>query len=149
MAMAETKNKDAVKGSVTNTFFKLAELSPIQAGTGYSTSVGPIVEGERMQVGLIDKARGTGSRPHSHPNEQFNYVLRGTLKVQIGDGPWTLCPAGTLIYVPPNVVHSMIATPEEDVVFYVVKDLTHGIIGKAADGTMAGPHYEPGFEPTA
>jgi hypothetical protein len=43
----------------------------------------------------------------------------------------------------------MIATPEEDVVFYVVKDLAHGIIGMAADGTMAGPHYEPGFEPEA
>jgi hypothetical protein len=25
--------------------------------------------------------------------------------------------------------------------------MSHGIIGKAADGTMAGPHYDPGFEP--
>jgi len=87
MAAGETKNKNAIKGDAKNTFFRLSELDPIQAGTGYSTSVGPVVEGERMQVGLIDKARGTGSRPHAHPNEQFNYVLRGTLKVKIGDGP--------------------------------------------------------------
>ena len=34
-----------------------------------------------------------------------------------------------------------------DVVFFTVKDTSHGIIGKAADGTMTGPHYDPGFEP--
>jgi len=28
-----------------------------------------------------------------------------------------------------------------------VKDMTHGIIGKAADGTMAGGHYDPGYAP--
>jgi quercetin dioxygenase-like cupin family protein len=125
------------------------ELKQIDAGPTYSTSRGGVVEGERMQIGLIHKARGTGSRPHSHPNEQFNYVLQGTLRVQIGDSPETLCPAGTAIYVPANVVHSMIATPEQDVIFYVVKDLTHGIAGKAADGSDTGPHYEPGFGPKA
>ena len=26
-----------------------------------------------------------------------------------------------------------------------IKDLSHGIIGMAVDGTMSGPHYEPGF----
>jgi quercetin dioxygenase-like cupin family protein len=53
---------------------------------------------------------------------------------------------GTLVYFPPDVVHSTVALPEEDVVFFVVKDLTHGIAGRAADGTMSGPHYEPGFQ---
>jgi hypothetical protein len=28
-----------------------------------------------------------------------------------------------------------------------VKDLSHGIIGKAADGTMAGGYYDPGLGP--
>jgi hypothetical protein len=54
---------------------------------------------------------------------------------------------GTLLYFPANVVHSTVATQDGDVVFFTVKDLSHGIIGKAADGTMAGPHYDPGFEP--
>jgi len=124
----------------------IGELGRIEAGTGYSTSRGGVLEGERMQAGLIHKARGTGSRPHSHPNEQFNYVLQGTLKVEM-DGQEFLVPAGTVVYVPANMVHSMVSTPQEDVIFYVVKDLTHAIIGMAADGTMAGPHYDPGFEP--
>lgn len=143
---ATTRNKGAVKAGNGKYSFVIADLEKIDAGTGYSTSHGGILEGERMQVGLIHKARGTGSRPHSHPNEQFNYVLQGTLKVEM-DGQQFLVPAGSVVYVPPNMVHSMVALPEEDVIFYVVKDLSHGIAGMAADGTMAGPHYEAGFEP--
>lgn len=141
-----TKNKGAAKAGNGKYDFKIGDLNAIEAGTGYSTSRGGVLEGERMQVGLINKARGTGSRLHSHPNEQFNYVLQGTLKVEM-DGQTFLAPAGTVVYVPPNMVHSMIATQEEDVIFYVVKDLSHGIIGKAADGTMTGAHYDEGFKP--
>ena len=32
-----------------------------------------------MLVGWIHKERGTGSRMHTHKNEQFNYVVRWTL----------------------------------------------------------------------
>lgn len=142
----ETKNKGATRAGDGRYDFKLAEVDPIAAGTGYSTSVGAVVEGERMQVGIIHKARGTGSRPHTHPNEQFNYVMQGTLKVRVADKEF-LAPAGTLVYVPANVEHTMIATQDEDVIFYVCKDLSHGIAGMAVDGTMSGPHYDPGFEP--
>jgi quercetin dioxygenase-like cupin family protein len=147
MAQSATKNDGAIKAGREGYFFRMEDLKQIDAGPTYSTSRGAVVEGDRMQIGLIHKARGTGSRPHSHPNEQFNYVLQGTLRVKIGDQPERLCPAGTAIFVPANVVHSMVATPEEDVIFYVAKDLSHGIAGVAADGKSTGPHYEPGFEP--
>ena len=141
-----TKNRGAMKAGNGKYGFMIAELDAIEAGTGYSTSRGGVLEGERMQVGLIHKARGTGSRAHSHPNEQFNYVLQGTLKVEM-DGQEFLAPAGTVVYVPANMVHSMVATQEEDVIFYVVKDLAHGIVGIPADGKMSGAHYDPGFKP--
>jgi hypothetical protein len=44
-------------------------------------------------------------------------------------------------------VHSTVALQGEDVYFLAIKDLSHGIVGMAADGTMAGPHYDAGFEP--
>ena len=147
MAPSATKNEGAIKAGAEGYFFKMDDLKQIDAGPTYSTSRGTVVEGDRMQIGLIHKARGTGSRLHSHPNEQFNYVLQGTLRVKIGDAPETLCPAGTAIYVPANVMHSMIATPEKDVLFYVAKDLAHGIAGIPADGKNTGPHFEPGFGP--
>jgi oxalate decarboxylase/phosphoglucose isomerase-like protein (cupin superfamily) len=82
-----------------------------------------------MLVGLIDKPRGTGSRMHSHPNEQFNYVVKGTLTGSVNGVPVT-APAGTLVYIPANAPHTLVATPEEDVIFLALKDLSHGIIAK-------------------
>ncbi len=146
MSMQETKTEGAIKAGAGKYHFEMAALDIVPAGTGYSTSKGGVVEGERMLVGYIRKPRGTGSRVHTHPNEQFNYVLQGTLAVEI-DGQKFLAPAGTVVYVPANVEHSMVATPEEDVLFLAIKDLSHGIIGKAADGTMSGPRFLEGFEP--
>lgn len=139
-----TKNKGAVKAGNGQYIFELSEMAGIEAGLGYSTAFGPVVEGERMQVGLIGKPRGTGARPHTHPNEQWTYVLKGTLRVCIGDAPERLCGPGTLLYIPANIVHSTVATQDDDVVFLTVKDLSHGIVGKAVDGRTDGGFYESG-----
>jgi quercetin dioxygenase-like cupin family protein len=142
---AKTKTAGAVKAGAANGYlFRLAKLRKVPAGTGYSTSAGGVVEGDRMLVGWIDKPRGTGSRMHTHPNEQFNYVVKGTLKGSV-NGKRVLAPAGSLIYIPANAPHTLVSTPDEDVIFIAIKDLSHGIIGMAVDGTMSGPHYEPGF----
>lgn len=141
-----TKTEGATKAGSGKYCFPMKSLDVIPAGTGYSTSKGGVVEGERMLVGYIHKAKGTGSRPHSHPNEQFNYILQGTLDVEI-DGQKFQAKAGSVVYVPANMEHSMVALPEEDVIFIAIKDLSHGIIGKATDGTMSGPRYMKGFEP--
>src|SRR5437870_12223764 len=74
-----TKTEGAIKAGDGHFTFDLAKLQAIDAGTGYSTSHGPVVEGERIQVGLMRMPRGTGSRPHSHPNEQWIYVMQGPL----------------------------------------------------------------------
>ena len=95
MAQSATKNEGAVKAGTEGYFFKMDEVKPIDAGPTYSTSRGGVVEGERIQIGLIHKARGTGSRPHSHPNEQFNFVLQGTLQAEI-DGRTYRVPKGIL-----------------------------------------------------
>lgn len=143
-AEQKTKTSGAAKAGNGAYYFRIAELGKVAAGTGYSTAHGGVVEGDRMLVGWIHKPRGTGSRMHAHKNEQFNYVVRGTLKCEI-DGVKSLAPAGTLIFVPANAPHTMVATPDEDVIFIAIKDLSQGIIGKAVDGTMSGPHYDPGF----
>jgi len=141
-----TKTPGAVKAGDGQYIFKLREMPHIAAGTGYSSAEGPVVEGERIQCGLIHKRRGTGARPHAHPNEQWNCIVQGTLRVKVGDEPEQLCGPGTLLYFPANMVHSTVATVDEDVVYLAVKDMSHGIVGMAADGTMAGPHVDPGFE---
>lgn len=139
-------NSGAVKGGGGHYIFPLTEMAGMKTGAAYSSAIGPVVEGVRTQVGLMRKARGTGARPHSHPNEQWNYVVQGRLRVTI-DGQEEIVGPGTLLYFPPNVVHCTVAMPEEDVYFFVVKDMTHGIQGTPVEGQPQGAHYEPGFEP--
>ena len=142
----KTKTAGAVKGGGDRYHYAFSKVKKTDAGTGYSTAHGGVVEGERMLVGYIHKPRGTGSRMHKHPNEQFNYVVKGTLKGSV-NGKRVVAPAGTLIYIPANAPHTLVSTPDEDVIFIAIKDLSHGIIGKAVDGTMAGPEYLQGYEP--
>ncbi len=142
-----TKTEGAVKGGRGKYQFPLSQLKDVPAGTGYSTSHGGVVEGERMLVGWIHKERGTGSRMHTHRNEQFNYVVRGTLVGSV-NGKKVRAPAGSLIYIPANAPHTLVADPrDKDVIFIAIKDLSQGIIGKAVDGRMTGPLYRKGFGP--
>jgi quercetin dioxygenase-like cupin family protein len=132
MSAKQTRNPGATKAGDGRFLFDFAELARMPVGEGYSTAEGPVVEGERMQVGLITIKRGTVSRPHSHPNEQWSYVVKGKARVSVGGQPATVASPGMLIYAPPNVVHSVEALPDEDLVFFTVKDLSHGIVGTPA-----------------
>ena len=142
----KTKTEGAIKGGLDTYHYRLDKVKKIPAGTGYSSAEGGVVEGERMLVGYIHKKRGTGSRMHQHANEQFNFVVKGTLKGSV-NGKRVVAPAGTLVYIPANAPHNLVATPDEDVIFIAIKDLSQGIIGKAVDGTMEGPAYLKGYEP--
>jgi quercetin dioxygenase-like cupin family protein len=108
--------------------FDLATVNHILGGPDYSTANGACVEGDRMIVGLMRMPAGTGAEPHSHPNEQWIYVLEGTFKATIGDKDVEAKP-GMVVYVPSNVVHSGKATLDGDVVFFTVKDASHSLHG--------------------
>jgi quercetin dioxygenase-like cupin family protein len=111
--------------------FDLAKVNQILGGPGYPTAAGACVEGDRMIVGLMRMAAGTGAEPHSHPNEQWIYILEGTFQAKIGDKQLEAKP-GSVLYVPANIVHSGKATPEADVVFFTCKDASHSLYGTKA-----------------
>ena len=111
--------------------FDLAKVNQILGGPDYSTAAGACVEGDRMIVGLMRMAAGTGAEPRSHPNEQWIYILEGTFQAKIGDKQLEAKP-GSVLYVPANVVHSGKATQEADVVFFTCKDASHSLYGTKA-----------------
>jgi quercetin dioxygenase-like cupin family protein len=112
--------------------FELAKVNRIKAGPDYSTAEGACVEGDRMIVALMRMAAGTGAEPHSHPNEQWIYVLEGACQGKIGDKE-VEAKAGSVLYIPSDTVHWVKATPEADMVFFTVKDASHSLHGiKAA-----------------
>jgi quercetin dioxygenase-like cupin family protein len=111
--------------------FDLGTVQKIMGGPAYSTAHGPCVEGDRMIVGLMRMPAGTGAEAHSHPNEQWIYVLEGTFRAEI-DGRQIDATPGSVVYIPANTVHAGRATPEADVVFFTVKDGSHGLHGVKA-----------------
>lgn len=94
-----------------------------------STSEGSAFRGERIYCGLVTKKRGTGSKPHYHPDETFNYVLKGALKVRM-DGQEFVVPTGCLLHIPPNVVHTAVATDDGDATYLVWRDTVSEKAGK-------------------
>jgi quercetin dioxygenase-like cupin family protein len=121
----------AKRAGVGEYVFDLANLQKIMGGPDYSTAHGPCVEGDRMIVGLMRMKAGTGAEPHSHPNEQWIYVLEGTFSAVI-DGKSTDVKPGQVVYIPANTIHAGKATPEKDVVFFTVKDASHSLHGVKA-----------------
>jgi quercetin dioxygenase-like cupin family protein len=111
--------------------FNLASINHILGGPDYSTANGSCVEGDRMIVGLMRMPAGTGAEPHSHPNEQWIYILEGIFHATIGGKPVEAKP-GSVIYVPANATHSGKASADGDVVFLTVKDASHSLHGVKA-----------------
>jgi len=111
--------------------FDLTKVNKIKGGPDYSSVEGCCVEGDRMIVALMRMPAGTGAEPHSHPNEQWIYILEGTFKARVGDQEVEAKP-GSVLYIPSNTVHSGKATPERDVVFFTVKDASHSLHGVKA-----------------
>ena len=108
--------------------FDLGTVNHILGGPAYSTANGACVEGDRMIVGLMRMPAGTGAEAHSHPNEQWIYVLEGTFRATIGGRPVEAKP-GAVLYIPADTIHSGGASPDADVVFFTVKDASYGLHG--------------------
>ena len=112
--------------------------------TGKSSTVGAVLTGAHIILTLGGQARGTGAKAHTHPNEQFNYIVQGTMTGDIVD-ELVFAPRGTLLHTPGSAVHTGLACPDEDLVFLAMKDTRHGIVGPPVDGKYEGPNYLPGF----
>ena len=129
---AAARTPGAKRAGAGEHHFELAKVNRILGGPDYSSAVGACIEGDRMIVALMRMAAGTGADPHSHPNEQWIYILEGTFRGKVGDQEIEAKP-GSVIYIPANTIHSGRATPEADVVFFTVKDASHSLHGiKAA-----------------
>lgn len=128
-------------------FIDFAKLGKYSFNNKLTTADGNVVKGDKMFVGMITKKRGSGSQPHTHPFEQFNYVLKGALRACVG-GEERLVPPGELIHIPANTVHTTVAGSDEDCVYLMIKEATPmGTTGIPQDPNVKGPRYEPGFEP--
>lgn len=112
--------------------------------TGKSSTVGAVLRAEHITCALGRQARGTGAKAHSHPNEQFNYIIQGTMMSDI-EGDRVFAARGTILHTPGNVVHTGLACPDEELIFLAIKDTRSGIVEPPVDGRYDGPNAFAGF----
>jgi quercetin dioxygenase-like cupin family protein len=108
--------------------FDIANINSVMGGPEYSTAFGGCVEGERMMAALMRMPAGTEAESHSHPNEQWIYILEGVIE-SVVEGQRNLINPGQVIYIPADKIHWGRALPGADVVFFTVKDTSHGLHG--------------------
>ena len=113
--------------------------------TAKSSTIGAVLYGEHIAVALAMQAAGSGAKAHSHPNEQFNYIVQGVMVSDINDEKQTFGKKGMIVHTPSLSIHTGQACPDEDMVFFAMKDTRHGITGPPIDGKHDGPFYLPGF----
>jgi quercetin dioxygenase-like cupin family protein len=113
--------------------------------TAKSSTTGAVLFGEHVAVALVMQAAGSGAKAHSHPNEQFNYILQGVMVSDIDEEKQTFGSKGMIVHTPSMSVHTGQACPDEDMYFFAMKDTRHGITGPPVDGKHDGPLYLPGF----
>jgi quercetin dioxygenase-like cupin family protein len=131
-AQPAARTPGATRASDGQYVFDLGTVAKIMGGPSYSTAHGPCVEGDRMIVGLMRMKAGTGAEDHSHPNEQWIYILQGTFRAKIGDKEFDVQP-GSVVYIPANTIHAGKATADGDVVFFTCKDASHSLHGIKAN----------------
>lgn len=141
--------KSTTTGTKREYFIDFGKLEKYSFNSRLTTANGKVVKGDTMYVGMITKKQGSGSRPHTHPFEQFNYVVKGVLKACVA-GEERLVHPGGLVHIPANTVHTTIADPatNADCVYLMIKEATAlGTSGIPENPELDGPRYEPGFEP--
>jgi mannose-6-phosphate isomerase-like protein (cupin superfamily) len=61
------------------------------------------------------------------------------------EGDRVFARPGTILHTPGSVVHTGLACPDEDLIFFAIKDTRSGIIGPPVDGEYNGPNCFSGF----
>ena len=67
--------------------------------TAKSSTIGAVLYGEHVAVALAMQAAGSGAKAHTHPNEQFNYILQGAMMSDI-EGDRVFASKGMILHTP-------------------------------------------------
>ena len=84
--------------------------------TGARVHTNVVATGEHMQLVWARYEPGTSYKLHSHPHEQFSVLLKGRLRLTVGEEVRDIGP-GDMWHAPANVAHGGELLGDEPVVF--------------------------------
>jgi mannose-6-phosphate isomerase-like protein (cupin superfamily) len=70
----------------------------------------------RLAVTWVEVEPGAAQIPHHHAPEQVYVIVQGTGKMQVGDETQPVS-AGDLVFIPPDVVHGLVNTGPDLLVY--------------------------------
>jgi len=109
-----------------------------------ASTMAAVLVGDKLAIALASMVRGSGSKAHTHPNEQLNYIVQGAMYSEV-EGVRDVITKGMVMHNPASNVHMGVSCPDEDLIFLAMKDTRYGISGPPVDGKYDGPAYLPGF----
>ena len=89
-------------------FYKFKEMPEPVVAPGHSTAYGPTITGKELEIGYYTEPKGTGAKPHHHPSEQIIMVLKGKLRMRIGNEVRDIGP-GEVALIPGDQEHEQMA----------------------------------------
>jgi quercetin dioxygenase-like cupin family protein len=73
--------------------------------------VGRFVEGHSLSLGVLELPPNVAIEDHTHPEEQLGILIRGTLRLRVGDET-RVASAGTTWTIPAGTPHATVVGPE-------------------------------------
>lgn len=71
------------------------------------------ISGEKITLAQISLKKGCSVVAHTHENEQFSYVISGSIRVRLRDTEITL-KTGEVLCIPSNVEHAVVALEDTE-----------------------------------
>ena len=98
---------------------KLREITEREMAPGYHAK---FVHSDNMTLAYWDIEEGNALPKHAHPHEQVVNLIEGRFEITVGDES-EIIEAGTVVVVPPNIMHSGMALTSCKIIdaFYPVR----------------------------
>ena len=90
-------------------YFPIEEQKSTQVSEGLTRTF--LAEGGKLMSVRARFEKGYQLEPHSHPEEQVSFIIKGKLRCSIA-GEVKVLEEGDSLYVPSDVQHSMLALEE-------------------------------------
>ena len=92
----------------------LSQQAPPTTATTLLKQVLSDVAGREVIMVMLDIPPGGGSPPHRHPGHHiFGYVLEGSYKLKLDQGPETVLTKGQTFYEAPGQLHAVSANASQ------------------------------------
>jgi quercetin dioxygenase-like cupin family protein len=94
------------------------QTADVEWDDSYPTASALYVAGQRLSISMNRVRPGHDSPPETHPEEQVNIVLQGTMEIVLGEDQKDVyvCGPDSVLFIEPNMPHATRVVGEDEVI---------------------------------